>query len=297
VKTNALPVHRAKSAEPTGYPAWLAVPAMLWMGCFFLLPLWIVLAVSFATRGTYGGVVWRFTLANYAELVHPLYLRIFVQSLGFAFFTTLLCLVIGFPLAYFIARTPKRRQPTWLLLVLVPFWTNFLVRTYAWMVILRAEGFLNGWLLDWGVIEQPIEILYKPMAVLIGLVYGYLPFMVLPLYVACERIDPILLDAARDLYAGNLAVFRRVIWPLAKPGIIAGSILVFIPAVGAFLTPDLLGGARTMMIGNLIQHEYLVVRDWPLGSALAFVLMALVLLLLKVYLRADRRITLQQVSQ
>jgi spermidine/putrescine transport system permease protein len=181
--------------------------------------------------------------------------------------------------------------------VLVPFWTNFLVRTYAWMVILRAEGFLNGWLLDWGLIDQPLEMLYKPVAVLIGLVYGYLPFMVLPLYVACERIDPILLDAARDLYAGRVAVFRRVIWPLAKPGIIAGSILVFIPTVGAFLTPDLLGGARTMMIGNLIQHEYLVIRDWPLGSALAFVLMALVLLLLRIYLHADRRITLQQVSQ
>jgi spermidine/putrescine transport system permease protein len=146
-------------------------------------------------------------------------------------------------------------------LVLVPFWTNFLVRTYAWMVILRAEGFLNGWLLDWGVIEQPIEILYKPMAVLIGLVYGYLPFMVLPLYVACERIDPTLLDAARDLYAGNLAVFRRVIWPLAKPGIIAGSILVFIPAVGAFLTPDLLGGARTISSSGIGPWA----RRWPLS--------------------------------
>ena len=135
------------------------------------------------------------------------------------------------------------------------------------------------------------------VAVLIGLVYGYLPFMVLPLYVACERIDPMLLDAARDLNAGRVAVFRRVIWPLAKPGIIAGSILVFIPTVGAFLTPDLLGGARTMMIGNLIQYEYLVIRDWPLGSALAFVLMTLVLLLVRIYLHADRRITLQRVLQ
>jgi spermidine/putrescine transport system permease protein len=297
VKTNTAASHSTKSAERPGYPAWLSVPAVLWLGCFFIVPLLIVFIVSFATRGTYGGVVWQFTLANYAELFHPLYLLIFTQSLLFAFLTTLLCLIIGFPLAYFIARTPKRRQSIWLLLVLVPFWTNFLVRTYAWMVILRAEGFLNGWLLDWGLIDQPLEMLYKPVAVLIGLVYGYLPFMVLPLYVACERIDPILLDAARDLYAGRVAVFRRVIWPLAKPGIIAGSILVFIPTVGAFLTPDLLGGARTMMIGNLIQHEYLVIRDWPLGSALAFVLMALVLLLLRIYLHADRRITLQQVSQ
>ncbi|HEX2056710.1 MAG TPA: ABC transporter permease, partial [Nitrospiraceae bacterium] len=235
--------------------------------------------------------------ANYAELAHPLYLRILGQSLGFAAATTFLCLIIGFPLAYFIARAPRDRQWIWLLLILVPFWTNFLVRTYAWMVILRAEGFLNGWLLQWGLIDRPIELLYKPIAVLIGLVYGYLPFMVLPLYVACERIDPMLLDAARDLYADRVRVFSRVIWPLAKPGIIAGSILVFIPTVGAFLTPDLLGGARTMMIGNLIQHEYLVVRDWPLGSALAFVLMAVVLLLLRTYLRADRRIDLRQVSR
>jgi spermidine/putrescine transport system permease protein len=138
-------------------------------------------------------------------------------------------------------------------------------------------------------------MLYQPVAVLVGLVYGYLPFMVLPLYVACERLDPLLIDAARDLYAGNLAVFRRVVWPLAKPGVIAGSILVFVPTVGAFITPDLLGGARTMMIGNLIQHEYLVVRDWPLGSALAFVLMAVVMVLLKGYFRIERRISLQQV--
>jgi spermidine/putrescine transport system permease protein len=303
VKTNAVLPQSARSTERSGYPAWLSVPAVFWLGCFFIAPLLIVLVVSFANRGTYGGVVWQFTLANYAELFHPLYLLIFTQSLLFAFFTTLLCLIIGFPLAYFIARAPRERQSIWLLLVLVPFWTNFLVRTYAWMVILRAEGFLNGWLLHWGLIDQPVELLYRPIAVLIGLVYGYLPFMVLPLYVACERIDPMVLDAGRDLYAGNPALFRRVIWPLAKPGVIAGSILVFIPTVGAFLTPDLLGGARTMMIGNLIQHEYLVVRDWPLGSALAFVLMAVVLLLLKVYLyadrrlHADRRITLQQVSQ
>jgi spermidine/putrescine transport system permease protein len=140
-------------------------------------------------------------------------------------------------------------------------------------------------------------MLYQPVAVLIGLVYGYLPFMVLPLYVACERLDPALIDAARDLYAGRTATFRRVIWPLVKPGVVAGSLLVFIPTVGAFITPDLLGGARTMMIGNLIQHEYLVVRDWPLGSALSFVLMAVVILLLRGYVRADRRLSLPQVSQ
>ena len=284
-----------RSREQPGYPGWLSVPAILWISCLFLVPLLVVLVVSFATRGTYGGILWQFTLANYVELLHPLYLRILGQSLFYAAVTTLVCLVIGFPFAYFIARAPRRRQSIWLLLVLVPFWTNFLVRTYAWMVLLRAEGLLNGSLLRWGLIDEPIQMLYQPVAVLVGLVYGYLPFMVLPLYVACERLDPLLIDAARDLYADNLAVFRRVVWPLAKPGVMAGSILVFVPTVGAFITPDLLGGARTMMIGNLIQHEYLVVRDWPLGSALAFVLMAVVMVLLKGYFGIERRISPEQV--
>ncbi len=280
-----------------GYSGWLLAPAILWIGCLFLVPLLIVVLVSFATRGTYGGVIWRFTLANYGELFHPLYAQIFGQSLIYAAVTTLLCLVIGFPFAYFITKAPRHRQAIWLLLVLVPFWTNFLVRTYAWMFLLRAEGLINGWLLHAGLIREPFEMLYQPVAVLIGLVYGYLPFMILPLYVACERLDPTLIEAARDLYAGRTAIFRRVIWPLAKPGVVAGSLLVFIPTVGAFITPDLLGGARTMMIGNLIQHEYLVVRDWPLGSALSLVLMAVVILLLKGYFRADRRIDWQRVSQ
>jgi spermidine/putrescine transport system permease protein len=267
------------------------------MGCFFLVPLLIVLIVSFAARGTYGGVVWRFTFANYSELLHPIYVLIFAQSLAYAAVTTVLCLLIGFPFAYFIAKAPRHLQSIWLVVMLVPFWSNFLVRTYAWIFLLRAEGLFNGWLLHWGLIDEPIQMLYQPVAVLIGLVYGYLPFMVLPLYVACERLDPILIDAARDLYAGRTAIFRRVVWPLVKPGAVAGSLLVFIPTVGAFITPDLLGGARTMMIGNLIQHEYLVVRDWPLGSALSFVLMAVVLLLLKGYLSAERRLSWSQVSQ
>ncbi|MGE3814843.1 MAG: ABC transporter permease [Nitrospiraceae bacterium] len=287
----------ARPGSPLDLSGWLLAPAALWGGCFFLVPLLIVLLVSFATRGVYGGVVWQFTLANYGELLHPIYIVIFIQSLAYAAVTTCLCLVIGFPFAFFIARAPRHLQSIWLLVILVPFWTNFLVRTYAWMFLLRAEGLFNGWLLHWGLIDEPIQMLYQPVAVLIGLVYGYLPFMVLPLYVACERLDPTLIDAARDLYAGRMATFRRVIWPLVKPGVVAGSLLVFIPAVGAFITPDLLGGARTMMIGNLIQHEYLVVRDWPLGSALSFILMALVILLLRGYFRVDRRLSLPQVSQ
>ena len=246
------------------------------MGLFFALPLLIVLLISFASRGTYGGVEWTFTLANYRDLVDPLYLWIYLHSLALALATTGLCLCLGFPLAYYIARASARRQGVWLMLVLIPFWTNFLVRTYAWMDLLRADGMLNSVLMVAGLTSGPINILYTDAAVLIGLVYGYLPFMVLPLYAAIERIDRALIDAARDLYASGWAVFTRVIVPLARPGIVAGCLLVFIPSLGAYITPDLLGGARSMMIGNFIQHEYLVVRDWPLGSSASFVLMAMV---------------------
>lgn len=267
------------------------------MACLLVGPLFVVLIVSFASRGTYGGVLWEFTLGNYVELLHPLYLTIFAKSLAYAALTTFLCLVIGFPFAYFIAKAPRHHQPLWLVLVLVPFWTNFLVRTYAWMVLLRAEGLVNSWLISLGLVDEPLQLLYRPAAVVIGLVYGYLPFMILPLYLACARIDPSLIQAARDLYANGWAVARRIIWPLTTPGVVAGCLLVFIPSVGAFLTPDLLGGARTMMIGNLIQHEYLVVRDWPLGSALALVLMLLVIILLKGYYRVAGRVDSAQVAR
>ncbi len=257
--------------------AWLVAPALVWTALFCALPLLIVLLISFASRETYGGIAWTFTLANYRDLVDPLYLYIYARSFGLALATTVLCLVLGFPLAYYIARAPARWQGIWLTLVLIPFWTNFLVRTYAWMNVLRADGLLNTLLTGTGLTSGPLEILYTDAAVLIGLVYGYLPFMVLPLYAAIERLDRSLIEAARDLYASGWAVLTRIIVPLTKPGIIAGCLLVFIPSLGAYITPDLLGGARSMMIGNFIQHEYLVVRDWPLGSAASFVLMALVL--------------------
>jgi len=265
------------SPAAAGLAAWLLAPSLVWMGLFCILPLSIVFLISVASRGTYGGVEWTFTLANYRDLVDPLYLYIYARSFALALATTGLCLGLGFPLAYYIARAPARWQGIWLMLVLIPFWTNFLVRTYAWMNVLRADGLLNTILIGTGVVAGPIEMLYSDAAVLIGLVYGYLPFMVLPLYVAVERIDRSLIEAARDLSASGWAVFTRVIVPLAKPGIVAGCLLVFIPSLGAYITPDLLGGARSMMIGNFIQHEYLVVRDWPLGSAASFVLMAIVL--------------------
>ncbi len=267
---------------------WLLGPGLVWMGLLFFVPLCLVVVISFANRGTYGGIIWSFSLTNYLDLLHPIYARILGQSILLAAGTTLLCLVMGFPLAYYIARATPRRQGIWLLLVMIPFWTNFLVRTYAWMFILRTEGLLNTLLLKVGLIATPIELLYSNTAVVIGLVYGYLPFMVLPLYAALERVDRTLIEAAWDLYATRWAVFWRIIFPLARPGVMAGCLLVFIPSLGAFLTPDLLGGARSMMIGNLIQHEFLVARDWPLGAAISCVLMLLVVGMMGWSLRAAK---------
>ncbi len=283
---------RVPSSPPTKSPCrscWLAAPGLLWMSLFFLVPLALVFAISFASRGTYGGIVWEFTSANYLDLWHPLYGKILGQSLWYASLTTAICLVLGFPLAYTIARSPARWQPLLLLLVMLPFWTNFLVRTYAWMIVLRQDGLVNGLLLALGIVDAPLELLYTPTAVVIGLVYGYLPFMVLPLYVAVERLDPLLVEAAWDLYASRWAILTRVVVPLTMPGIVGGCVLVFIPSIGSFITPDLLGGARSMMIGNLIQHEYLVVRDWPLGSAVSFVLMGIVMAAVALYYRHGAR--------
>ena len=254
----------------------LLAPAGLWTVAFCLVPVAIILVISFATRGVYGGVLSQWTVENYEDLWHPLYARILGQSLAMAAVTTGLCLLLGYPIAYYMARLERKWQAVWLLLIMIPFWTNFLVRTYAWMFILRTEGLLNTLLLDAGLISSPIDILYTNGAVLLGLVYGYLPFMVFPLYAVLERLDWTLLEAAQDLYATRWAIFRRIVWPLSTPGLVAGCVLVFIPSVGAFITPDLLGGAKSMMVGNLIQHEYLVARDWPLGSAVASVLLLLV---------------------
>ena len=274
------------SPKPTFSFPWLVIPPAAVLIVLFGVPLLLVLAVSFASRGTYGGIEWALTFTNYTSIADPLYLRIFWRSLWLAGLTTAICLVMGFPLAYVIARAPRRWQGVLLFLVIIPFWTNFLVRTYAWMFILRTEGLLNQALLALGLIQEPLNLLFTDWAVLIGLVYGYLPFMVLPLYAALERLDRSLVEAAWDLYAKPVQVFTRVVLPLSRPGMIAGCVLVFIPSLGAYVTPDLLGGARTMMVGNLIQHQYLVVRDWPFGSSLSFVLMAGVLAAVLYYLRA-----------
>ena len=263
----------------------LLFPATGWLLLFFILPLLIVLLYSFLERGTYGGITWSFTVSNYQQLTKEIYWGILWQSLGLALVTTAACLLIGYPLAFFIATQPPRWRSALLLLIIIPFWTNFLVRTYAWIVLLRTEGVVNVLLQSLHLINEPLTLLFTPFAVAIGLIYGYLPFMVLPLYSTLERFDFSLVQAAQDLGANDLRTFWQVVLPLTMRGVVAGSLLVFIPSVGACITPNILGGAKTMMLGNLIQNQFLQARNWPFGSTISVVLMVIVLIPAIIYLR------------
>jgi len=273
---------------------------MFWLGMFFLGPLCIVFVYSFCLKGLYGGVDWReigpdgtvsylFTLENYARAFDSLYLKIVLRSFRIAASTTLMCLVLGFPIAYYIATRAQKMKGILLMLVIIPFWTNFLIRTYAWITILRSEGLINNMLRGMGFLgpTDSLPLLYNDFAVHLGMFYGYLPYMILPLYSSIEKMDFRLLEAASDLGANQVQAFLRVTLPLTMPGIVAGSILVFVPALGDFITPGLLGGAKSMMIGNLVEDQFLTSRDWPFGSALSFILMAVVLASLMFYLRVS----------
>ena len=266
--------------------AWFLLPAWVWMAALFAAPFAIVLAYSLLTRGAYGGLDLPWTFESYRRLADPLYLVIVARSFWMAALATALCLLLGFPLALFISRAGRRKN-LYLQLVILPFWTSFLVRIYAWLFLLRDTGLVNTVLQALGVIREPLPLLYNDGAVLLGLVYGYLPFMVLPLYATLERLDPALAEAAADLGARPFTTLVRVLVPLSAPGIRAGAILVFIPCLGAYLTPDLLGGGRTVLIGNLVQNQFTSARDWPFGSAVSMLLMALVTVLVAVFLRRD----------
>jgi spermidine/putrescine transport system permease protein len=277
---------RRNALSVGGLRRWFLLPAWLWFAILFVAPFAIVVAYSLLTRGAYGGLDRPWTLENYLRLADPLYLVILVRSFVMAAAATALCLVIAFPLALFIARA-QRCKNLYLQLVILPFWTSFLVRTYAWLFLLRDTGLINTALQRLGVIHDPLPLLYNDGAVLLGLVYGFLPFMVLPIYATLERLDPSLAEAAADLGARPWTTLWRVTIPLTKPGIRAGAILVFIPCLGAYLTPDLLGGGRTVMIGNLVQNQFTTARDWPFGSAVSLALMAIVAVLVVVFLRRD----------
>jgi len=295
----------------------LAYPAGFWLGVFFVAPMIIVLIVSLGERTRSGTVTYpEFSLGNlgayfndYVRFFSPvsgdyIYLRIFWRSLGIAVFNTIICLLVGFPFAYWIARQPQKYRNTYIFLVMIPFWTNFLVRTYAWMLILRDSGLINNfwsitlheqavmlsensaffaWLAD--LTSAKLPLLFNQPAVMLGLFYGYLPFMVLPLYSALEKMDWSLLEAAADLGANTFWSTVRILIPLTMPGIVAGSIIVFIPSLGAYVTPDLMGGARVALLGNLLQQQFMTVRDWPFGSAIGFIMMAIMLAATLLYFR------------
>ena len=264
----------------------LATPALLWLILLLVAPLVIVLVVSLATRGPYGRTIYDLTATNYLRAFDSLYLPAYWRTIWIATVTTVITGVVSFPVAYYIA---LRSRPRWkrvlLVLTVIPFWTSFLIRTYSWILLLRSEGVINSALIHTGVIGEPVKLLYSDFAVLAGQVYGELPFMILPIYVVLERLDIRLLEAAQDLGANRLWTFLKVTLPLSRPGVIAGTVLVFIPSLGAFITPDLLGGAKSVMIGNLIQNQFSQLNQ-PFGSALSLILTAAVLALLAAAMKA-----------
>jgi spermidine/putrescine transport system permease protein len=264
---------------PTLRRAALMAPGLGWLALFLLVPCLLVLGLSFFERGVYGGVDYILTFENYRRAVDPLYRSILINSGWLALLATLASALIGYPAAYAIAKAPQHRQAALLVLVMLPFWSNYLIRTYAWIVLLNREGLINRALAALGA-SEPLPLLYNDFAIVLGLVYGYLPFMVLAIYSSLSRLDPAFLEQSADLGASPASTFLRITLPLTLPGLAAGSIFVFVLSIGNFITPDLLGGGRRVMVGNLIYKQFLAARDWPFGSALAFLLIAVMMLLL-----------------
>jgi len=266
----------------------IGLPALASLVVLFAVPLLVVVVYSFGTRTRTGRTdLSQLDLAAYRRLTDPLVLEIVSRSIGYALLTTVICLVVGYPFAYHLATRAPRVRAVLLVLVMLPFWSNFLVRTYAWRVLLGSDGPMVGFLGFLGF--DDVRLLFTPFAIVLGLVYGFLPFMVLPLYAAIERIDHTLIEAARDLHASGWKAFRAVTLPLSRSGIIAGSVLVFIPSFGAYVTPELLGGSRTTMVGSYVVRQFLSARDWPFGSALSVAILAVMLLATTVYFRTGGR--------
>ncbi len=272
--------------QSKGILAFLLSPTAFWLFLFFIAPLIVVLVVSFGKRSLSGVVEYTFTLDNYIRVFsEPIYLRILWKSVWLAIVNTVLCLLVGYPFAFYIARQTPARQRLLLFLVMVPFWTNFLVRTYALIFIVRDTGLINNVLISLSIIDEPLTIMFTQTGVMLGMLYGYLPFAVLPLYASIEQLDFNYVQAAQDLGANTVKVFTRIVLPLTMPGVVAASIITFIPTLGAYVTPDLMGGGSTFLIGNLLQQQFMTVRDWPFGSALGIILMIMVLAATMFYFR------------
>lgn len=284
----------------------LSTPALVIIFVAAVGPLFVMLAYSFMVKGDYGDVKFgTFSLEGWTSVLFArdifddtlgladAHLTIFWRSISLSFYTTVLTLLFGFPTAYFIATRPQATREVWVFLVTIPFWTNLLIRTFAMQQVIRNEGLINTALIWLGVIERPIQIMNTDLAILLGMIYVYLPLMVLPLYASMEKLDFRLIEAGYDLYASRWQVLRRIVIPLVKPGIIAGSILVFIPSLGAYVIPRVLGGGKNMMLGNLIELQFGAGRNWPLGAAISITLMALVMVALLFYVRNVSRSKVQ----
>lgn len=269
----------------------LTGPGLLYLTVFMAVPLVLVLVYAFFQRGRFGGIVWKPTLENFARALDPIYVSVLGNSLVIAGITTLLAVLLGYPVAYGIAKLPQRWRTVALIMVVLPFWTNFLIRTYAWIVLLNSEGPLNKALLGLGIVDEPLGLLYTPGAVVAGLLYAYLPLMILPLYASIERLDPQLREAAANLGATPWRTFRDVTLPLTLPGVLTGCLFVFVPSLGNFVVPELLGGGKTVMVGNLIRDQFLKARDWPFGATLALVVIAFLVLLFVLQSWASRRVS------
>lgn len=277
----------------------LLAPVTLFLGVFFLLPLCIIALFSFLTPGLYGGVEWTFYHWNYGrifgwadglnEIFEPIYLQILWRSLSFAALTVLLTLILCYPVAFWVSRLSERRRLVFLFLITLPFFCSLIVRLYAWLLILKPTGLLNSTLLWTGLISEPLEILYTPTAVVLGMVYVMIPFMFLPLYAAVDNLDRAQVEASLDLGANRVQTFLKVVLPQTLPGIMGGAVIVFIPSVGNFVVPDVLGGAKGLMIGNLVEQQFLSARNWPFGSALSMIIMAVVLAVLTLSVTRARK--------
>lgn len=260
----------------------------IWLIIFALLPFCLVAVASFLSHDENHLLHLPLTLINYAELKHSIYLRIFKESFYLAGLCTLICLILGYPFAYAIARIQGPLKNALILLIIIPFWTSSLIRTYSMITILKPKGIINSMLMWAGIIDKPLAILFSDVAVIIGLVYNLLPFMILPLLTNIERLDNRLIDAARDLGANRLTTFRKVTLPLTMPGILSGCILVFLPAMTIFYIPDLLGGSKSILIGNLIQNQFLIAENWPFGAAISVVFILMLIVLLSIYWYSTR---------
>lgn len=279
----------------------LLAPVTLFLGVFFLLPLCIIALFSLLTPGLYGGVEWSFYHWNYGrifgwadginEIFEPIYLQILWRSLSFAALTVVLTLILCYPVAFWVSRLNDRWRLVFLFLITLPFFCSLIVRLYAWLLILKPTGLLNTILLWTGLISEPLEILYNPAAVVLGMVYVMIPFMFLPLYAAVDNLDRAQVEASMDLGANRIQTFLKVILPQTLPGILGGAVIVFIPSVGNFVVPDVLGGAKGLMIGNLVEQQFLSSRNWPFGSALSMIIMGVVLTVLMVSVTRARKVS------